>query len=162
MKLDVGQMTDIYMSLASDETRRLDMLVTVNQSDGLSPNDSAMRTIACTPERWKLVGAVTVAGLREGWMSVDQALHPRAFDWVEMLQTAEADPGMYGQLSGVYQQLMGVTLQPGLIEEVKDDLSGLEHDVIVLMGACEGACSIAYEVNSPDWEGCVRRCRGPR
>lgn len=162
MNLDVDQMTNIYMSLASDETRRIDMLFAVAGRGGLSPNESAMRTISCTPERWNLVSAVTVAGLRQGWMSVDQALHPRAFDWVEMLQTAEADPGMYGQLSGVYEQMMGVTLQPGLVEEVKDDLGGLEHDVIVLMGVCEGACSIAHEVNSPDWEGCVRRCRGPR
>lgn len=162
MKLNVDQVTNIYMSLASDEKRRVDMLVTVERRGGLTPAESAMRTIACTTERWNLVSAVTVAGLRQGWMSVDQALRPRAFDWVEMLQTAEADPGMYGHLSGVYQQMMGVTLQPGLIDEVKDDLSGLEHDVTVLMGACEGACSIAYQVGSPDWENCVRRCRGPR
>ena len=162
MKLDVDQLTNIYLNIASDETRRLDMLVAVDGRGVLSPDESAMRTISCTSERWKLVSAVTVAGLHQGWMSIDQALHPRAFDWFEMLQTAEADPGMYGQLSGVYEQMMGVTLQPGLVEEVKDDLGGLDHDVFVMMGVCEGACSIAYPEGSPDWEGCVRRCRGSR
>jgi hypothetical protein len=121
-----------------------------------------MNTIACTQERWSLVSAVTVAGLRQGCLSVDQALHPRALDWFEMLQTAEADPGMYGQLAGVYQQMAGQTLNPGLIEEVKEDLSGLEHDTIVYMGACEGACSIAYPDGGPAWDDCVKRCRGTR
>lgn len=162
MKLNVDQITTIYMDLASDESRRVSMLVASEKRGGASPMELAMRTIACTTERWQLVSAVTVAGVHKGWMTVDQAMRPRAFDWVDLLQTAEADPGMYAHLSGVYQQISGDPLKPKLLEDVKDGLEGLEQDVIVLMGACEGACSIAYPDGGPQWEGCVTRCRGGR